>query len=209
MKTKDFIIFIFFVIFLLSLYAFFPVSGVFQKITTLLIFFAVIPILFNKLFLKKSLGEIGLGIGDWKQGLFWAGISTIIIGIILLLGIFFFGFYERYPIPDVIVGSYKNFLFYSLTTVLFFVVVYDFFFRGFLMMTLGLKIGWRAILVQTVIFALLVAFIGNIIWALVPYMIFAPFAGIIVYKSGSIIYSSIMQFIILIILNAGMVHILK
>lgn len=74
---------------------------------------------------------------------------------------------------------------------------------------LQLKIGFWAVVVQAVVFIALAIFAGSVIWTLVPYMIFSLFAGIIVYKSRSIIYSSIMQFIILFLLNAGMIYTLK
>ncbi|HQB59348.1 MAG TPA: CPBP family intramembrane metalloprotease [Candidatus Moranbacteria bacterium] len=209
METKKFIISIVFIFLLISVHIFFPITDVFQKVVAFLSFFVVIPILFNSLILKRKFDDIGLQFGDWKKGLIWSGTSTALIGIIFGIFIYFFGFYEKYLIPASIVNSYKDFILYSITTTLFFVVIYDLFFRGFLMGILQLKIGFWAVVVQAVVFIALAIFAGSVIWTLVPYMIFSLFAGIIVYKSRSIIYSSIMQFIILFLLNAGMIYTLK
>lgn len=209
METKKFILTLIFVFLLISIYSFFPINNIFQQSIALFVFFGIIPILFNKIFLKKKPGDIGIRLGDWKQGIILSIISLIVSGMALMVLIDFFDFLKHYSVPEEIVYSYKNFLYYSFTKVLFIVVIYDFFFRGFFMMTLGRRLGYRVIIGQFLIFLSLVMIIGTSFWSLLPYVIFAPLAGVVVYKSKSLIYSSSFQFIALIILNAYMVSIIK
>ena len=93
MKQKEFIITIIFVLILLIVFSFFPVRNIFQQLITTLLFFIIIPIIFNKVFLKKQIGQIGIRLGDWKQGLFWSGTSIIVTGLSFLIAVYFFCFF--------------------------------------------------------------------------------------------------------------------
>ena len=86
------------------------------------------------------------------------------------------------------------------------VFIYEFFFQGFIMGVLEFKLQQWAIMAQAIIFLVVLVMIGGLSWAFMPYIIFAPFAGLIVYKSRSIFYSSALQILILIILDASVVR---
>ena len=202
MKIKEFSIAIIFIILSLAVYSLFTVNGDFQQIVATLVFFVIMPLLFSRFIMKRGWDDFNLSVGDYKQGLIWSAYSLIVTGIIFFVISYFFGFLKSYTIPDFIVKSFWNFLFYEFIVVVPFVAVYEFYFRGFVMPILKSKLGYLAIALQAVIFLVLVL-INN--WGalvpLVPYFVFAPFAGLIAYKSKSILYSGASQFIILLVLT--------
>jgi membrane protease YdiL (CAAX protease family) len=203
MKTKEFIITIFFIITSLLVYAFFPAKNNFEQVAAALIFFIILPFLLNKFFLKKNLSFYGLSMGDWRQGIKWSGYSLIVMGIVFSILAYYFGFLKNYSVPTFILGNFANFLFYEFVISLFFVFMYEFYFRGFVLFIFAQKIGWWSVLAQAGIFCILVfSGMGQLsIYSFLPYIVFSPFAGIITYKSRSILYSGIVQFVILLILN--------
>ena len=209
MKIKEFLIITVFIIGLLIIYGLFPVRNVFQQIIVMATFFGIIPIIFNKFILKKELGEIGVKVGDWKNGLIWSGVSIIIIGLVFLIIIYFFNFLKYYNIPSIIIHNYKNFLLYEFLSVLPAVFLYDIFFRGFIILTLEKKLFYWTVVVQALLFLALVLATRSPVWTLVPYLISAPLAGLIVYKSRSIFYSTVLQFIVILLLDANIVRLIK
>ena len=209
MKIKEFLIITVFIIGLLIIYGLFPVRNVFQQIIVMATFFGIIPIIFNKFILKKELGEIGVKVGDWKKGLIWSGVSIIIIGLVFLIIIYFFNFLKYYNIPSIIIHNYKNFLLYEFLSVLPAVFLYDIFFRGFIILTLEKKLFYWTVVVQALLFLALVLATRSPVWTLVPYLISAPLAGLIVYKSRSIFYSTVLQFIVILLLDSNIVSLIK
>ncbi|KKP97337.1 MAG: hypothetical protein US25_C0084G0005 [Candidatus Moranbacteria bacterium GW2011_GWE1_36_7] len=210
MNTKEIILTSFFVLVSLFVYAFFPVNGYFQQIFGMTIFFVILPLLFNKIFLKRKLIFFGIDKGNWKQGIIWGAISLLIICLIFFVFSEYFGFLQKYTIPVFITKSFVNFLFYEFVVTVFFVVLYEFYFRGFLQFVFEQKIGYLAIILQAFVFFVLVLSIGGgTIYAFVPYIVCAPFAGFVAYKSRSILYSGLVQFIVLFVLNLTIIKLVK
>ena len=201
MKTKELIIMMLFIVTSLVVYGFFPTNNTFQQIITTLIFFVILPLLFNKFILKREFKFFGFEIGDYKQGLLWSAYSLVAIGFIFFVISYYFAFLDHYTIPVFITKDFVNFLFYEFILVVPFVVIYEFYFRGFVMPVFKSNFGYWAILIQALILLVLVLSSGGNIAPFVPYLIFAPFAGLIVYKSRSILYSGATQFIILFVLT--------
>jgi membrane protease YdiL (CAAX protease family) len=101
--------------------------------------------------------------------------------------------------------SFGYFVFYELVLVAFFTAVYEFFFRGFVLFHFAPDLKYWAIVVQYGLFLLLLLVTGSSFWALAPYIIFAPFAGWIAYKSDSLAYSFFGQLIFIIIIDTYIV----
>lgn len=162
----------------------------------------ILPLLFNKFALKKELKDIGFIIGDYKQGIKWGMISLVVVSFIFFLISYYFNFLDDYVVPIIITKNFTNFVIYEFFLVVPFVCIYEFYFRGFILNIFSARFGYWAILIQSLIYLILVLVDrdGSMI-QLIPYVIFAPFAGLIAYKSKSILYSSISQFIIIFILN--------
>lgn len=209
MKKKEFVIIICFIVALLVTGVFFPTKNAFQSLFIKIAFLGAVPMLFNKIFLKRELRDIGLQLGNWKQGLIWSGISVCILGVMFFVAFYFFDFLTHYPVLKSLTTDYRAFVFYELTTVLFAVVIFEFFFRGFVMLTLESKMHYWAIAAQALIFLILVLATGDQKWMLAPYVMVAPLAGLIVYKSRSIFYSSLMQWLVIIMLDAGKIYLIR
>jgi membrane protease YdiL (CAAX protease family) len=209
MKNKDFFITLLFIVILLGVYEIFPAKGVFQQTIIRSSFFIIIPVIFNKIVLKRKLSDFGLEIGNWKQGFIWSVVSSLVLIIIFSIMIYFFDFLKQYKVPVNIMHDYGRFVFYELTSTFFMVFIFEFFFRGFILFFMEAKMKIWAIVFQALIFGILVITVGYSTWNLLPYLIFAPLGGLIAYKSRSIIYSGALQLIMLIILDATLVHIIK
>ncbi|EKD96163.1 MAG: hypothetical protein ACD_24C00160G0004 [uncultured bacterium] len=203
MKTKEFTISIIFIVVSLLIHRLFPADGIFQQIIATLVFFVALPLLFNKFILKKEVREFGFGLFDYRQGLLWSIFSLLIVGAVFFIISSYSEFLNNYTVPVYITEKFSNFIIYELFLIIPFVFVYEFYFRGFVLAILRDKIGYWSILVQSLVFLILVLIGGNAVGftQFIPYLVFAPFAGIIAYKSRSIIYSAASQFLVLFFLS--------
>lgn len=192
-----------FILVSLVLYNFFPTKDLFQQIITMLVFFIILPLLFNKFILKNNFSIFNVVIGDWKKGLIWSLCSLLFIGFIFFIIVKYFSFFDYYYIPLIITKSFGDFMLYELTVVIFFVAVYEFYLRGFIMFSFESSLKYWIILLQAILLLILFFIMaGASVYLFLPYLIFAPFGGIIAYKSRSILYSGLTQFLIIFILNA-------
>jgi membrane protease YdiL (CAAX protease family) len=204
-KNKNIIITTVFILFCLGVYTFFPVTGNFQQIITALVFFILLPILYNKIVLRKNMSFYRLQIGDWKKGLFWAILSIIVSFIFLSVLIKYGNFFQKYVLPVGIESDFGQFVFYELVLVAFFTAIYEFFFRGFVLFHFVPIVGRWAVLVQFALFFLFLTATVGLKWEFAPYLIFAPLAGWIAYKSESLLYSFFGQLIFIIIIDASVI----
>ena len=209
MKKKEFFLINLFIISVLIIYALFPAKGIFQQVVVMYVFFGVIPILFNKFILKNNFNVFGIRIGNWRQGLVFGGANLFISGALFFLGVYLFDFFRKRGVPETIVFSFKNFLFYETILVLPVIFIYDLFFRGFIVSTLKTKLGYWVIALQTVLFFGLVFGSGSFSFSIIPFLINAPLVGWLAYKSESILYSTLFQFVALVILDTGMIFLIK
>lgn len=193
----------------LLLYITFPASNVFQKIISSLTFLLVIPLLYVKIILKKNVKDFGLTLGSWKTGLVWSIISLVISISVVYILFKYFGLSEKYSLPAYISQNFLLFLAYEIFIVGFFTVLYEIFFRGFLMFSFLGKIGAWSIFLQASVFLLLFFIAGGIYWSLAPYIIFLLLSGIIAYFSRSIIYSFVASMIFNIIIDSFFIYINK
>jgi len=207
-NNKNILITTLFILLCLGLYVFFPVAGNFQQIVTAVIFFVLLPVLYNAVVLKKNRTFYRLHLGDWKKGIFWAIVgmaaSLIIIGGFIKYG----DFVHKYALPAGLGSNFGYFAFYELVLVAFFTALYEFFFRGFVMFHFSPIVKTWAVVIQFVLFVLLLLVTGGVSWPFVPYIIFAPFAGWIAYKSDSLLYSFVGQLIFIIIIDASVIKML-
>jgi membrane protease YdiL (CAAX protease family) len=113
-------------------------------------------------------------------------------------------------IPKAIIKSFSLFILYEFGGVLLAVFIYEFFFRGFIMFNLNSKINYRlGIFLQALLFLIFLWLTKTSLWAALPYLLFAPFAGIIAHKSKSILYSGITQFLIIFLFDANIIRMLR
>jgi len=193
----------------LFLYAIFPTNNVFQQIISSLTFLLVIPFLYVKIILKKSLKSFGFEKGNWITGIFWSIVSLIISVSIAYIIFKYFGFSQKYPFPYYFSQHFLAFVAYEVLLVGLFAFLYESFFRGFVMFSFSKKLGFWAIILQAAIFFLFFLFSGAISWVQAPYFIFLLFAGLITYFSESIIYSLITFVVFNIIFDSFFIHAIK
>ncbi len=212
MKTKikkinksDVEVFITFGVVLLSmlLFAVFPYRGLFQEIMVSLIFLLVVPWLFVKFVLKKKWQDFGLRLPDRKDitgNLFIGGASFLIVIMLMYLISRHTSFGEQYYLAkSSLRENFVYFLLYEFLAVNFFVFLYEFFFRGFVMFYFAKRIGAYAIIFQFLIFLLFLDISNQLNLSSAYYMIIAPFAGLIAYRSNSLLYSYLFSIITVVV----------
>lgn len=165
------------------------VNPLFQTFLVGIAFFLLVPMLYCKIVLREPLALLG-----WQRGKMWLGVLFSVLSVILALGIVlilsrFTVFREQYFISVTIQTNFLWFLMYELLLVPFIVLLYEVFFRGFIQMLWLRSFGILSVFVQAAIFLLLLFLSGDLSWQRVPALIFAPFAGLIVYASESLWYA--------------------
>ena len=209
MKTKEFILSIVFILSILIIYSLFPVKGIFQQIIVMFIFFGIIPILFNKIILKNNFNIFKVQVGNWKQGLIWGGAGFFISVILFFLSLYFINFFRKRGVPETILFDFKKFVFYEIVLVLPVIFIYDLFFRGFIVSILEMKLKEWAVILQAALFIGLVFGSNSFSPAIIPFLMNAPLAGWVAYKSESILYATLFQFLSIVVLDAGFIFLIK
>lgn len=203
-KNKEEFITGFFILSCLGLYSLFPTVDNFQKIITLIVFFVLIPVLYDKFILKRNLTLYRTRLGEWKKGLLYS-IGGIFFGILIILGLIkFSNLMDGYRVPVQITKSFGYFVFYELGITFLLVVIYEFFFRGFVMFHFVSLFKRRAILMQFLVFVLFLTLTSSFSATIIPYIIFSLIAGLIAYKTNSLLYSFGGQLILIIIVDVMM-----
>lgn len=200
-----------FVFCVVSLFIFknFPTQNIVQVIIAMVLFFAIIPILFNKYILKRNLQDMGVRLGEPKKGLMW-GLGSIFLALLLFALIFKYAdLLNSYPLPKSARDSFSTFLLYESTVVFGMVFIFELFFRGFLMFGFLKIMGKWSIVFQAIFFLGLVVALNGSIVSFLLFLVFAPFAGWIALKSQSILYSGIAQFIFIVVLDSIVIHTLR
>lgn len=189
---------------LLSFY-FFPTNGLAEKITALLVFFLVVPFLYLRFLLGKNLKNYGWQIGDWKQGLILAGISLAIsLGFFALL-FYKTTFTDSHLLPSMFKDNFFYFLFYEFIVVNLYLLIYELFFRSFLMFSFSEKIGILSIFLQFLVFLGFVFFSAGVTWEYALFIISAFFSGIITYRSKSLLYALLFSFLFIFLCDVFMI----
>ncbi len=153
--------------------------------------------------------DFGLNLQNPKVGFFWAvGMLLVSVSIIFIL-IQFFGFENNYLIPAYLAENFRLFLLYELVMLNFILLIYEFFFKGFILFSLSRKFSWLAVPIQALIFILFLFFTSTIDWKLAPAIILSVTGGIVAYKSRSFIYSYLMSLLFMIFLDAYIIYIFK
>lgn len=125
-------------------------STVYQWVCAFVLFL-VVPALLLKLVARERLRALGLGLGDWRAGLWVAGAGLVLIALPGGLSAGWMpAFVEEYPLAGLAAADGGRFVLYELAYGLLYYVAWESFFRGFLQLGLRAHIGdVGAILVQT------------------------------------------------------------
>lgn len=209
MKTKELIAWSFLVIIILVIYRFFPTQNVFQNIITEIGFLVVIPLLYCVFTTKRPISDLGITRGYWRAGMLWSFVSLVFALLLFYIALMYTDFGHKYVLSGQIAGDFWKFITYELFLVLPFIIIYEIFFRGFLMIFLGKKWGHKVIFLQAILFSAFLLITGAFTWSFAPYVAFSLFSGMIAYRSRSIYYSTVAHLIFMIIVDASIIKLLQ
>lgn len=188
---------------------FFPVRGTYQNFASLVAFMVLIPAIYIKFILKKSFSEFGISIGDWKKGLLWAGISLAVSLLLAYVLINYSDFLKTQTFAKSFNGHFGKFIFYETFFVGTLVVVFELFFRAFVMGSSIDKTGRWSIAVQLAVFLIFLALTGSFDLGSAYFIMTALFSGLIFYESRSIIYSIAFSWMFFLIADAVAVRMIS
>ncbi len=155
--------------------------------------FLVIPVLYCRIVLEQPLSRLG-----FQRGNPWAGIGGSVLALGLALGALFVlwnftPLFERYRLPVIVEEQFLFFVLYEILLNGLFLFFFEVFFRGMILLLWLRDLRIWGVFFQALIFAGILYLSGdigsNINPAVLPVLLFAPFAGLIAYQSRSIWYS--------------------
>lgn len=194
----------------MGLFIFVPTKGIFQEVVLTLISLLLIPILYIKIILKEKLINFGCQLPTWREGLFIIPISFFIISIFAWIVFRHTDFLVDYSLGGTVVAkSVWYFMLYEFLLVNFFVVVYEFFFRGFLMFYFVKKKDIWGVFIQWAVFMVFCGMSDKFSLDYIFYFISAILSGIIAYKSKSLVYSYFFSIIVLVIMDVIYLKLIK
>lgn len=147
----------------------------------------ILPALYVKFGMKKSLRDFGWGLGDIKYGIKWLLVIPLLVVPVIYLASKMPSIRAEYPLAKSLLTNQSHLIVYEIAYILFYYVAWEFFFRGFLLFGLKDRFGdINAILIQTISSCLVHIDKpeGEIIGAIVVGIVF----GMIALRSKSIWY---------------------
>lgn len=177
-----------------------------QLLTKNVFFLVIIPVLYIKIILKKELAFFGLNIKDKKNGIFW---GTLLFLILLLAYYALFSYtslQKKYSLPENAVTQFPFFLLYELFLMNILLFSYEFFYRGFLLSTLSEKFGFWAVFAQAIIFIIFSVLGNGLFWQFCAPIVLSLSSGILSYQSKSFIFSYLLSFLFIIIMNSYIIY---
>ena len=193
----------------LSLSIIFPAQSGFQEVTKSIFFLVLVPALYIKFILKKSLSDFGLNLQNKKTGILLGIALFAILAILFLAFLKYTPLKSGYELPTLAVDNFWYFLFYELLFVNFFLVIYEFFFRGFVLFTLAPKLKFWAIPAQTIAFLATLFFAKSLSWTVAPAIAISLTSGILTYKTKSIAYAYLVALVFMFIFDAYLIYTIK
>lgn len=188
-----------------AIFLLFPANNIFEGFVISTVALIIIPILHIKLVLKEDLSQWGLGKGQWNARI----LMTIFICFLAACGLFALlnyttDFALRYGglLPVKLFDDFGAFLLFTMTIVLLSVILYEIFFRGFVLSLFSDRIGWWAVVVQFLIMTIVLFLSYSDQFLLdIPYLLIAFFAGIVGYVTRSVWYTIPFSLLLIILLN--------
>ncbi len=120
------------------------VSGIIYGVSPFLVFFIF----------KKKPKDFGISFGACKKWLREVGLFYLVMVIILLIAFKYTNLKNVYPLYRKAAAGFNHFLTYQLVQ-LFYMSMWEFFFRGFMLFGLEKKFGKASVLIQTIPFAIM------------------------------------------------------
>lgn len=193
----------------LSLFFLFPTDGIFESVTKSVFFLFLIPFLYIKLILKRSIKEFGFNLQNARTGFFWGGIMLLVS----LIALYFFArltsFQLNYTLPQSATNSFWVFLFYEFILINALIFLQEFFFQGFILNTLASKTRFWSVLLSALAYAGILLVSKNLDWQKLPLLVMSLSGGWITYQSRSFIYAHCATLALLIIFDTYIIYTLR
>lgn len=182
------------------LFSFFPIKrSLFQEVATIWAFLFFVPFLYIKIILKKKMADFGFQIVKWKEGFFIVPMCFLIMGILFYVVFNYTNFKEEYFLGNYeMTNSYWYLFVYEFLAINLIVFLYELFFRGFIMFYFKQRFNIMAVFIQLLFFLVFLITLDQMSLDYVFYMMTALLAGLIAYKSKSLLYSYLFSIIVLI-----------
>lgn len=151
--------------------------------------FLVLPVLYCKIVMRRSLALIG-----WRKGSMFAGLirslMAVTSGLVFLFAIMHFTpLFAGARLPVAVERNFFIFVLYEVFLNGWITLLLEVFFRGFVMLFWLKRIGFLAVFIQAGIFLVLLFLSHGITPQTIPLLLFSPLAGLVAYQSGSILNS--------------------
>lgn len=179
----------------------FRTDGIFQSAVVALAFLVFIPAAFVQIVLKKNLADFGFQFGNAKQGIMWSLLSSLILAVLIYGASRYISLTQIYAVPGWAANNFRFFLLNSLVLVGVFSILYEIFFRGFLLLGTEKSLKYWSIILQFAIFSLMVSSMNENKMEMM-YVLTAPFSGIIAYRSRSLLYPLLFSWIFHVLADA-------
>lgn len=132
----------------LVLFYFFPVKSFLQGMISVFVFLFLLPALFIKLILSDELKNYGWQSGQSRRNIIGCGLLSLLWAGLLVVLYKYTSLAPVFSLPGAMRLNFSFFLIYSVV-VLFHLIWYEFFFRGFILSIWNKKVGVWSLLVQS------------------------------------------------------------
>lgn len=207
-SNKELVLSSAFMIVCLALALFFPVSkgSAIQAMTKGFFFLVVIPFLYIRLILKRTISQFGLNLDHKKEGLLW-GTLMLAIAMTASIAIFQWGPSDsEIDIPAYAQANFWLFLVYELIFVNILLFTYEFFWRGFVLFTYSEKFGYWAIAIQAAFFIILSFFNEDFYWKFYSLPILSVLSGFVAIRTKSFVYSYAASLLFMILFDSYLIY---
>jgi len=195
----------------LVLFLFFPANGALQNLSRSLFFLLIVPMLYVKIILKRDIEFFGFSFSGYRKGFSWMG-GTLVTALLIAYVLFnFTGFKDVYinMIPINVYNNFRYYLLYELFFVNFILFLHMAFFNGFVLFTFKEAFGHWSIPLVTLFFLGFLLLVDGLDWKMAPSIIAISLGAWTSYINRSFIYSYLMGFAFMIILDAYVIYVFK
>jgi len=194
------VIVILFVFVCMAVFSFLPTKDTFQEVVLGFFALLILPLFFIKMVLKEKVCNFGFQIKSWKGGFWFLPLSFLVAALAGYVVFEYTSFKDNYFLGNFSFTKDFWYLFtYEFLVVNFFVLLYEVFFRGFVMFYFDKKFGANSIFIQFLFFIFFLFVLGKLDLNNIFYIVTSFLAGMIAYKSRSLVYSYFFSIITLIV----------
>lgn len=187
----------------LSLLKFFPSqNSLGQNLTGFVFALALLPYLFSKFIIKKSLESFGWHFVSWKENAKWI-IGTLLLSFLIGFGLTFWPLVKENYFINVLVAKYFwAFVFYELIIINILTFLEVSFFQGFVLFSFKEKLGKFSLLLSLIGFMLYLFLMKGFDWSIIPFIGAFALTSFLTFKIRSFFWSYLIILVLHIAIDA-------